>query len=776
MPLFQGLIITILTRKNDLYLKINLHIGYMEIIDSEFIDAKVTAIETTGIGGNFRTCGVSGSLRNKLSLTNGDLILISSSARSVVLNPLDFNGRRDIVALDSQTRRNLNVEIAEIIKVKKIQNDDIDVARRVEVRVHSFVQKDANGVEISNVNENIDDLVKEKEREITSMVNNLVFMNGTLMELPLGNDLGVQCSIHGSNSPFIITEETQIIVRITRWQVGDDITFEDIGGLDDEVERVREAVELPINYPELFEYMKLNPPRGILLKGAPGTGKTLIAKAEATMAGLYPVTIDGASIMSKFYGESEERLRHKFREAIDNAPSLVIIDELDALAPKRSEHGGRAEMRVVAQLLTLMDGIHKSQDDVIVLGTTNRVNAVDPALRRPGRFEIEIEIGVPNEDGRQEILDIHLRETPMSDDIDIKEIARETHGYVGADLAGLVSRAKYKAIREVVPDIDEKVEITPELLQALNLKQIHLERGLTEMQPSAMREVLAEVPKVKWEDVGGLSEEVSKIKEVIVLPLTKGDKFEDLGVKPPSGILLYGPPGCGKTLIAKAVATESKANFISIKGPELRSKWVGESEKGIRMIFAKARQVAPCVIYFDECESIGRTRGTITADSGVGENILSQLLTEMDGLEGRENIVVIMATNRPDILDPALMRRGRLDRHIYIGHPSTDEEKREIFNIHAEPMKIADDVNVDKLIETMENFSGSDIHSTCQEAGMLAIKNDDEVIRMKHFEEILKDLKGSIAPQMIEYYTKIREILTSKKMRIEDSEWSKKYV
>ncbi|MBD3342380.1 MAG: AAA family ATPase [Candidatus Lokiarchaeota archaeon] len=521
--------------------------------------------------------------------------------------------------------------------------------------------------------------------------------------------------------------------------------------------------------------MKLKPPRGILLRGPPGTGKTLIAKAEATMAGLYPVTIDGASIMSKFYGESEKRLRDKFLEAIENTPSLIIIDELDALAPKRSEHGGRAEIRVVAQLLTLMDGIHKSDDDVIVLGTTNRVNAIDPALRRPGRFEIEIEIGVPNEEGRRKILDIHLRETPMAD-VNIKEIARETHGYVGADLAGLISRAKYKAIREVVPDIDEKIEITPELLQVLNLKQTHLEHGITETQPSAMREILAEVPKVRWNEIGGLSEEVSKIKEVIISPLTKGEKFDEMGVKPPSGILLYGPPGCGKTLIAKAVATESKANFISIKGPELRSKWVGESEKGIRMIFAKAIQVAPCVIYFDECESIGRSRGTITNDSGVGENMLSQLLTEMDGLEGRENIVVIMATNRPDILDHALMRRGRLDRHIYIGHPSTDKEKRKIFDIHTKPMKIADDIKVDRLISMMENFSGSDIYSICQEAGMLAIKNDDEIIRMKHFEEILKDTKGSITPQMIQYYTKIREILTSKKMRIDDSEWAKKYI
>ena len=502
---------------------------------------------------------------------------------------------------------------------------------------------------------------------------------------------------------------------------GPKVAYEDIGGLQEEVSKVREMIELPLRHPELFEKLGVEAPKGVLLHGPPGTGKTLLAKAVASETSANFVSIGGPEIMSKFYGESEERLRDIFKEAAENAPSIIFIDEIDSIAPKRDEVTAETERRVVAQLLALMDGL-EGRGKVVVIGATNRPNALDPAIRRPGRFDREIELPIPDKNGRFEILQIHTRGMPLADDVDLIQLAALTHGYVGADLAALTREAAMRALRKVLPTINlEADEIPAEILNNLKVTMDDFMDAYRELQPSTLREVLLETPNVKWEDIGGLEDAKQELMESVEWPLKYSGLFKHMSAIPPKGILLYGPPGTGKTLLAKAVATESQANFVAVKGPELLSKWVGESEKAVREIFRKARQAAPCVIFLDEIDSIAPVRGT-AHDQGVTERVVSQILTEMDGLEPLHNVVVIAATNRVDMLDPALLRPGRFDRLVYIGPPDL-EARKEILKIHTRGKPLEKDIDLDKLAAKMQNFTGAEIAAVCNEAVMLAIRD-----------------------------------------------------
>ncbi|WP_297508645.1 CDC48 family AAA ATPase [Thermococcus sp.] len=611
------------------------------------------------------------------------------------------------------------------------------------------------------------------------------------------------------------------------------VTYEDIGGLKDVIQKVREMIELPLKHPEIFEKLGIEPPKGVLLYGPPGTGKTLLAKAVANEANAHFIAINGPEIMSKYYGESEERLREVFKEAEENAPAIIFIDEIDSIAPKREEVSGEVEKRVVSQLLTLMDGL-KSRGKVIVIGATNRPDAIDPALRRPGRFDREIEVGVPDKQGRKEILQIHTRGMPIEpefrkskvieilekleqndayreavekalpkvreakDEEEIKralrevdeklydevkakliddlleELAEKTHGFVGADLAALAREAAMAALRRLINEgkIDFEAEHIPrEVLDELKVTRRDFYEALKMVEPSALREVLIEVPNVHWEDIGGLENVKQELREAVEWPLKYPEAFMGLGITPPKGILLYGPPGTGKTLLAKAVATESEANFIAIRGPEVLSKWVGESEKNIREIFRKARQAAPTVVFIDEIDAIAPRRGTDV--NRVTDRLINQLLTEMDGIQENSGVVVIAATNRPDIIDPALLRPGRFDRLILV--PAPDEKARlEIFKVHTRKVPLAEDVNLEELAKRTEGYTGADIAAVVREAAMLAMRRAlqegiirpgmkaDEIrqkvkVTMKDFEEALKKIGPSVSKETMEYYRKVQE-------------------
>ena len=533
-----------------------------------------------------------------------------------------------------------------------------------------------------------------------------------------------------------------------------DVSYEDIGGLKEEVKKVREMIEIPLKRPELFEKLGIAPPKGVLMHGPPGTGKTLLAKAVASESDAHFIAINGPEIMSKYVGGSEENLREYFEEAEENSPSIIFIDELDAIAPKREETNGEVERRTVAQLLTLMDGL-KSRGQVVVIGATNRPDSLDPALRRPGRFDREIEIGVPDSEERKEVLEIHTRNMPLSEDVDLDKIANTTHGFVGADLESLCKEAAMRVVRRILPEIQNDEEIPKEVMEKIVVTGDDFKNAQKEIQPSALREVLVQIPDIKWDDIGGLEDIKQELKEAVEWPLKHPETFQRLGIRPPKGTLLYGIPGTGKTLLAKAVASESEANFISVKGPELLSKWVGESEKGVREVFRKAKQAAPTVIFFDEVDAIASTRSGNDTDSGVTKRVVNQLLTEMDGLEELEDVAIIAATNRPDILDAGLMRPGRFDRHIQVGEP--DEETRlAIFKVHTKDMPLAKDVDLKKLAKNTEGYVGADIESVCREAAMLTLRKDLDAkeIPYKYFKEAIDKVKpghNSNEEQLVQY-------------------------
>jgi len=561
--------------------------------------------------------------------------------------------------------------------------------------------------------------------------------------------------------PVIITDATEIVLNPEAMPVEEDsvpgVTYEDIGGLEEEVKKVREMVELPLKHPEIFQRLGVEAPKGVLLHGPPGTGKTLLARAVASETNSHFIVINGPEIMSKYYGQSEENLRKKFEEAEKNAPSIIFIDEIDAIASKREETRGEVERRVVAQLLALMDGL-KSRGRVVVIAATNVPNILDPALRRPGRFDRELEIGVPNKEGRLTILKIHTRNMPLAKDVNLKDLAAITHGFVGADLSSFAKEAAMIVLRRVLPDLkyDKDESIPNEILEKLQITKQDFKDALKVVRPSALREVLVEIPNINWTDIGGLQGVKTELMEAVEWPLKHPDAFKRLGVKPPKGILLYGAPGTGKTLMVKAVAHESEANFISIKGPELLSKWVGESEKAVREIFKKARQTAPTIIFFDEIDSLVPRRGS-SSDSNVTERVVNQLLTEIDGLEDLHDIIIIGATNRPDMVDTALLRPGRFDRIILT--PVPDKAARlEILKVHTKDMPLQT-VDIDYLAEQTEGFVGADIEALCREAAMLALREDikGKLITTDHFEQALMKVAPSVTKDVEQMYIALQD-------------------
>ncbi|MEK6826116.1 MAG: CDC48 family AAA ATPase, partial [Nanoarchaeota archaeon] len=537
-----------------------------------------------------------------------------------------------------------------------------------------------------------------------------------------------------------------------------EVTYEDIAGLDDEGKKLMEMVELPLKHPELFNRLGVDPPKGVLLHGPPGTGKTLIAKAVANESDANFILVNGHELTSKFYGETEKRVREIFQEAEKNAPSIIFIDEIDSIAPKREETYGEVERRMVSQMLAMMDGL-KSRGKVIVIGATNRPNALDPALRRPGRFDREISIGVPNKHGRLNILKIHTRNTPLAKDVSLERLAEVTHGFVGADISALAKEAAMSALRRILPGIDlkESKEFPKEVLDKLSITDRDFKDALKIVRPSALREVLIETPNVHWEDIGGLDSLKQELNEAVEWPLKHPQVFTAMGIRAPRGILLYGPPGTGKTQIAKAVANESEANFIYVKGPELISKWVGDSEKGIRKIFEKARQVSPCIIFFDEIDAIAHYRG-LDDSSRVTERVVNQLLVEMDGLEELHDVVVIAATNRIDMIDPGLLRPGRFDKILSTKVPN--ELAREvIFRIHTRNMPLADDVDISDLAKRTANYAGADIEGICREAALIALRKNikSRRVEMTNFEEALEKIKPSIREEDLKAYSEMEE-------------------
>ncbi len=688
----------------------------------------------------------------KLNLQSGDIIEIEGKSKvpAIVWPGYPEDRGKGVIRIDGSLRSNAGVGIDDRVKIRKV---DAKIAEKVILAPTEPVRLMGGEAYLQRLLEGRP-IIRGQKIRVEVFGHTLTFV--VVSTKPTG--------------VVIVSRDTTIELRekpVEEARTVPNVTYEDIGGLKRELRLVREMIELPLKHPELFQRLGIDPPKGVLLYGPPGTGKTLIAKAVANEVDAHFISISGPEIMSKYYGESEQRLREIFEEAKENAPSIIFIDEIDSIAPKREEVTGEVERRVVAQLLALMDGL-EARGEVIVIAATNRPDAIDPALRRPGRFDREIEIGVPDREGRREILEIHTRGMPLDDDVDLNELAELTVGFVGADLEALAKEAAMHALRRVLPEIDIEAEKIPEeVLENLKVTKEDFMEALKNIEPSAMREVLVEIPNVKWSDVGGLEHAKQELMEAVEWPLKYPEVFKSAGIKPPKGILLYGPPGTGKTLLAKAVANESNANFISVKGPELLSKWVGESEKHVREMFRKARQVAPAILFFDEIDSLAPRRGGI-GDTHVTERVVSQLLTELDGLEELKDVVVIAATNRPDMVDPALLRPGRIERHIYI--PPPDKKSRiEIFKIHTRNMPL-DGVNIEELAEKTEGYSGADIEAICREAGMLAVreaisnlkegKNIKEVakklkVNKKHFEEALKKIKPSLTEEDLKRYEKI---------------------
>ena len=562
-----------------------------------------------------------------------------------------------------------------------------------------------------------------------------------------------------------VLPETEIVIKdeaVDEEEAGSvtSITYEDIGGLGRELQKVREMIELPLKHPVLFRTLGIDPPKGVLLYGPPGTGKTMIAKAVANETNAHFASINGPEIISKYYGESEKQLREFFDDAAENAPAIIFIDELDSIAPKREDVTGEVERRVVAQLLTLMDGM-QGRDNVIVIGATNRQDAIDQALRRPGRFDREIYIGVPDKKGRKEIIDIHTRSMPISDDFDVDWALDNTYGFVGADISALAREAAMKALRRYLPEIDlEEEEVPPEVLEKMEVNMGDFRLAIKDVEPSALREIYVEVPETGWEDVGGLDEIKERLKESIEWPLTKPDLFKHFGITPPRGILLFGAPGTGKTLIARAIAHEAKANFITVKGPELFSKWVGESEKALREVFKKAAQAAPSIIFLDEFESIGGHRNASAQDGGqVTNRIVDQLLTSLDGVESLEGVVVVAATNRPEMIDRALLRSGRFERVLHIPPPD-ENSRKQILKIHTREMPIGK-FDVGSFAKGLVDYTGADIEAVCREAALIAMRANKKTITKKHFEDAIKRVRPTVTPDMLEYYQKLETSLTS---------------
>ncbi len=665
----------------------------------------------------------------ELNLNEGDYVLIKgqNQALAKVFRAEKEDEGQDLIRMDSTIRNNCKIGLGDSVKVEKVM---VAEAKRIEIAPTQEVRFSGDPTPI----------FKDKLLSKPFMKGNIVTFN-----------------IMGSTLHYIVTKITPKgyikVTKNTELKVSDKvttpkdmkvptITYDEIGGLKEEVSAIREMIEIPMKHPEVFERIGISPPKGVLLHGPPGTGKTLLAKALANELDAHFKTINGPEIMSKYYGESEKQLREIFEEAEKNSPAIIFLDEIDSIAPNRDEVQGEAERRVVAQLLTLMDGL-KSRGNVVVIAATNRQNSIDPALRRPGRFDREIAINPPNRDGRLEILEVHTRGMPLDKDINLQLIANHTHGFTGADLEVLSKEAAMKALKKYIPDLVKFEDTVPtNVLETIKITQKHFEDAMHIVEPSAMREVLIKKPNVKWDSIGGLEDAKQALYESVEMPLTSPEDFKEVGIKAPKGVLLTGPPGTGKTLLAKAVATECEANFISVKGPELISKWVGESEKAIREMFKKAKQVAPTVIFFDEFDSIAGIRGQSTNSNN--DKIVNQLLTELDGVEELSGVSIIAATNREELIDEALKRPGRLDSIIEVGLPN-EETRIKIFEIHTQNMPLAKDIDIKKIAKEAGKVSGAVIEGICQKAGLYALrrkeKNSKLEVTKNDFENALKSIK-----------------------------------
>ncbi len=694
--------------------------------------------------------------RKALGVENGDIVEIigKRSTAAKVFRATQEDESKGIIRIDGMVRSNANVSMGEKVTVQKADTQPatkVVVAPKIpegkQVRFGTGVEELFRKGLLSRP------LVKGDE----IVIPNIALMGGWLPFVVIGTT-PVGIVVVGDHTELVVkTEPTESKESSTT-----SINYDDVGGLEGELTRVREMIELPLKHPELFDRLGIDAPKGVLLYGPPGTGKTLLAKAVANEAGASFFSIQGPEIISKYYGQSEEKLREKFEEAEKAAPSIIFIDEIDSIAPKREDVTGELERRVVAQLLSLMDGL-SGRGQVIVIAATNREDAIDPALRRPGRFDREIEIGVPSRAGRKEILEIHTRGMPLQSGFDLEKFAAATHGFVGADLAALAREAAMKCLARYVPELELDKPIPPEVLERMRVTEDDFQEALREMEPSAMREVLVEIPHTTWKDVGGLDEVKRQLREVVEMPLDNPESYKRLGVRPAKGVLLYGPPGTGKTLLAKAVATESKANFISIKGPEIMSKWLGESEKAVRQAFKKAKQVAPSVVFLDEIDAIAPRRGS-SSDTNVTERIVNQLLTSIDGLESLEGVTVIAATNRPDIVDPALLRPGRFDRLMLI--PPPDQEGRlSILRVHTRNMPLLD-VDLESIAARTDGYVGADLENLCREAAMVALRlnRNADVVEGKHFEAALKNIKPSLSKDILKEYENMGKVLEKARM------------
>jgi transitional endoplasmic reticulum ATPase len=706
-------------------------------------------------------------IMKKLEINEGDIVEINgnkTTAARALSSQSDVG--LGVIRIDGTSRKNAGASIGEEVKVKKAEFKEAKKVVFAPVEHHVNMQGDIKSLFLNKVMVQGDIIVSGIKAPIMPQGNlprGRLFddMFRDMMDVsPLG-ELKFAAVSTNPGGIIVITNNTHVEVQNEPVDVSKiegvtnlvDVSYEDIGGLKEEVKKVREMIEIPLKRPELFKRLGISPPKGVLMHGPPGTGKTLLAKAVASESDAHFIAINGPEIMSKYVGGSEENLREFFEEAEANAPSIIFIDELDAIAPKRENTPGEVERRTVAQLLTLMDGL-KSRGQVVVIGATNRPDSLDQALRRPGRFDREIEIGVPDREERKEVLEIHTRGMPLDEGVDLEEISETTHGFVGADLEALCKEAAMRVVRRILPEIKTDEEIPKETLKKLIVNKDDFKEALKEIQPSALREILVQIPDIRWKDIGGLNDAKQELQEAIEWPLKYPENFEKFGVKPPKGTLLYGSPGTGKTLLAKAVANESEANFIAVKGPELLSKWVGESEKGVREIFRKARQTAPTVIFFDEIDSIANVRGDGGGDSGVTQRVVNQLLTEIDGMEELQDVAIIAATNRADIIDPGLMRPGRFDRHIKVDNPN-EEGRLAIFKVHTKNMPLSDNVKLDKLAKETEGYVGADIESVCREAAMLTLRDNMEAneVTMKYFNKAMEKVKPAFKEDEMVQYT-----------------------
>ena len=674
-----------------------------------------------------------------LQASPGDTIKINAkNSTCAIIWPADEDEKYpDTIRIDGQTRKNLGVALNDVVEIQKIKTSHAKTVTLMPVS------------DIVSVDKEFTDFVKNRLKGMP------LNQGDEISVMILGNSMDFKIKKVAPKGIVKIERSTQLVILSE--SSGDKksgITYEEVGGLRDEIKVMREIVELPLRHPELFSRLGVEPHSGILLYGPPGCGKTLLAKVLASESEANMFSINGPEIMNKYYGETEARLRDIFKEAKENSPSIIFIDEIDAIAPKREEAYGDVEKRVVAQLLALMDGL-TDRGNVVVLGATNRPDSVDPALRRPGRFDREMEISVPNADGRLEVMQIHTRGMPIADDVNLKSLAAELHGYTGADMKSLCREAAIRSIRRYLPEIDLETEKIPtKVLQSMEVKLIDFYDAMHGVIPTAMREFYVERSKIFWEDVGGLEESKHILQDNLIVAMNDPEKFSKMGIKPPKGALLYGPPGCGKTILARALATESGGNMILVRGPEILSKWVGESEKAIREIFRKAKASSPCVIIFDELDSLAKMKNG-EEGGGIGENILSQMLTEME--EGTTSRVVIIGiTNRPDLIDSSMLRTGRLDLNVFVSPP--DEKGRlEIIKILTDGMPISKDVDLNEISVATQSYSGADLASLCREAAVEAMQNNSKEITSKDFAAGLKRIRPSITKEVETWYEKIKE-------------------